>query len=102
LFNIILTTLPKPDLYVFLHLDPANALKNIQKRGREYEQSIDVEYLEKIRKNYFEYFKQEKNLKFLIIDTNGIDFVKNKADFETLVQLIFNEDYQTGMNLKIL
>jgi len=102
LFNIILTTLPKPDLYVFLHLSPENALKNIQKRGREYEKSIDIEYLEKIRKNYFEYFKQEKNLKFLVIDTNGIDFVKNKADFETLVQLIFNEDYQTGLNLKIL
>ena len=57
LFDIILTTLPKPDLYVFLHLNTENALKNIKKRGRDYEQSIDIEYLEKIRNNYFEYFK---------------------------------------------
>lgn len=102
LFNIILTTLPKPDLYVYLHLEPKNALNNIKKRGRDYEQSIDIDYLEKIRKNYFEYFKQEQNIKFLIIDTNGIDFVNNNADFNTLIQAIFNEEYQIGINRKIL
>jgi deoxyguanosine kinase len=102
LFNIILTTLPKPDLYVFLHLNPENALRNIKKRGRDYEQSIDIDYLEKIRKNYFEYFKQESNLKFLIIDTNGIDFVNNKADFEILIDIILNENYQLGITRKIL
>jgi deoxyguanosine kinase len=102
LFNIILTTLPKPDLYVFLHLNPENALKNIKKRGRDYEQSIDIDYLEKIRKNYFEYFKQENNLKFLIIDTNGIDFVNNKADFEILIDIILNENYRLGITRKIL
>jgi deoxyguanosine kinase len=102
LFDIILTTLPKPDLYVFLHLNPENALKNIKKRGRDYEQSIETEYLEKIRKNYFEYFKYEKGLKFLIVDTNGIDFVNNKADFDHLVQLIFHKDYQLGINRKII
>jgi deoxyguanosine kinase len=102
LFDIILTTLPKPDLYVFLHLNPENALKNIKKRGRDYEQTIEAEYLEKIRQNYFEYFKFEKSLKFLIIDTNGIDFVSNKADFDKLVHLIFNEDYKLGINRKII
>lgn len=102
LFNIILTTLPKPDLYVFLHLNPENALKNIKKRGREYEQSIDINYLDKIRNNYFEYFKQEQNLKFLIIDTNGIDFVNNKADFNSLINVIFNQEYKIGLNRKIL
>jgi deoxyguanosine kinase len=102
LFNIILSTLPKPDLYVYLHLAPENALKNIQKRGRDYEQSINTEYLDKIRSNYFEYFKQEQKLKFLVIDTNGIDFVNNKSDFEALIEIIFNEEYQYGINRKIL
>jgi len=102
LFNIILTTLPKPDLYVYLHLNPENALKNIHKRGRDYEQSINIGYLDKIRQNYFEYFKQEQKLKFLIIDTNGIDFVNNKSDFEALINVIFNHDYQYGINRKIL
>ena len=102
LFDIIITTLPKPDLYVFLHLDPANALSNIRKRGRDYEQTIDIEYLESIRKNYFEYFRQELNISFLLIDTNGIDFVNNQADFEKIVRIIFDEDYPIGINRKIL
>jgi deoxyadenosine/deoxycytidine kinase len=102
LFDIILTTLPKPDLYVYLHLDPSNALANIKKRGRDYEQSIDTEYLDNIRKNYFEYFRHEQNIRFLVIDTNEIDFVNNKADFEKIVSAIFDENYQLGINRKIL
>lgn len=102
LFNIILTTLPKPDLYVYLHVKPENALRNIHQRGRDYEQSIDIGYLERIAQNYFEYFKQEPKIKFLIIDINGIDFVNNKSDFEALIEIIFKYDYQYGINRKIL
>jgi len=102
LFDIILATLPKPDLYVYLHLSPENALGNIKKRGRDYEQSIDAGYLEKISKNYFDYFRQEQNLKFLVIDTNGIDFVNNESDFESLIDIIFSNEYQYGINRKIL
>ena len=102
LFDIILTTLPSPDLYVYLHLRPENALGNIKKRGRDYEQSIDEKYLDKISKNYFDYFKHEQKLKFLVIDTNGIDFVNNKSDFEALIELIFNNEYPKGINRKIL
>ena len=56
-FNIIYDKLPKPDLYVYLHVRPENLLKNIRKRGREYEQSIKVEYLSQIEKGYFNYFR---------------------------------------------
>ncbi len=102
LFDIILTTLPKPDLYVYLHLKPENALKNIKKRGRDYEQSIDANYLEKISRNYFDYFKHQQNMKFLVVDTNGIDFVNNRSDFEELIDVIFNIEYDYGINRKIL
>ncbi len=102
LFNIIYTSFPKPDLYVYLHLNSENALKNIKKRGRDYEQSIEIKYLDTLRQNYFEYFKQEENLKFLILDTNGIDFVNNTKDFEKIVQVIFNEKYSVGINRIIL
>ena len=102
LFNIIYTSLPKPNLYVYLHLNTENALKNIKKRGRSYEQTIEENYLNNLRKNYFDFFKQEKNLKFLIIDTNGIDFVKNNKDFEKIIDTIFNKDYKNGINRVIL
>lgn len=102
LFDIILTTLPTPDLYVYLHVSPQKAIENIQKRGRSYEKSIDETYLEKIKSNYFEYFKQQQHIKFLIINTDGIDFVKNKSDFELLTNIIFNNDYNYGINRKII
>lgn len=102
LFNIIYTSLPKPNLYVYLHLNSENALKNIKKRGRDYEQTIEKEYLDTLSHNYFEYFKQEKNIKFLIIDTNGIDFVNNPKDFEIIVDVIFNKNYSVGINRVIL
>jgi len=102
LFHIIHNSLPKPDLYVYLHLKPENALKNIKSRGRDYEQSIDFDYLNALNKSYFDYFKYEKNLKILIIDTNGIDFVNRQSDFESLVNTIFNYEYPCGLSTKIL
>ncbi|MEN8121861.1 MAG: deoxynucleoside kinase [Bacteroidota bacterium] len=102
LFDIIHSSLPKPDLYVYLHLSTENALKNIKNRGRSYEQTIEAEYLNTLRKNYFEYFKQEKSLRFLIIDTNNINFVDNNSDFEAIIDVIFNKEYPVGINRVIL
>jgi len=102
LFNIMYNSLPKPDLYVYLHLDIKNIEKNIKKRGRIYEQEIKSQYLEKVQFNYFEYFKQEPELSFLIIDTNGIDFVNNQKDFDKIDSLIFEKKYNKGIYTVIL
>ncbi len=102
LFNIVFESLPKPDLYVYLHVNVDNLLKNIQKRGRDYEQGIAPEYLEKIQKGYFDYFKQTSGFPILIIDTNGIDFVANSNDYETVKDLIFNTVYVNGVHHKII
>jgi len=102
LFDIIHSSLPKPDLYVYLHLSTENVLKNIKQRGRSYEQTIEAEYLNTLKKNYFEYFKQEKSIRFLIVDTNGIDFVSDNSDFEAVIDIIFNKEYPVGINRVIL
>ncbi len=102
LFDIIHSSLPKPDLYVYLHISTENALRNIKNRGRSYEQTIEAEYLNTLRKNYFEYFKQEKSIRFLVIDTNGINFVDNSFDFDAITDIIFNKEYPVGMNRVIL
>lgn len=98
LFNIIYGSLPKPDLYVYLHKDVDNLLKNIKLRGRDYEQSITADYLKSIENGYFTFFKQQKNLRILVIDTNSIDFVNNEADYQTIVNTIFNKNYDRGIN----
>jgi len=103
IFDIIYTSLPKPDLYVYLYLDINNLIKNIKRRGRDYEKNIKPEYLEKIQNGYFEYMKQHQDeYKFLVIDTNKIDFVKNKEDYKKITEVIFGENYETGINRVIL
>ncbi len=101
-FNIIYDKMHKPDLYVYLHKEPELLLKNIAQRGRTYETNITKEYLEKITAGYFTYFRQQREFPVLIVDTNGIDFVKSTEDFEKLAETIFNETYSKGVTRVIL
>jgi deoxyguanosine kinase len=102
LFDIVFESLPKPDLYVYLHLRVENLIRNIRKRGRDYEQQMQPEYLEKIQSGYFEYFRQAAQFPILIIDTNQIDFVNNPEDYNLLKQVILENDYSAGIHRKIL
>ena len=103
IFNIIYTSLPKPDLYVYLYMDINNLKKNINRRGRLYEKDIKPEYLDKLQKGYFEYMRMHSNeFKFLVIDTNKIDFVRNQADYERIREVIFDKNYEIGINRIIL
>lgn len=81
LFDIIYKEMPKPDLYVYLYQNSERLLQNIKKRGRNYEQNIEAEYLDKINNGYLEYIKSQKDLNVLIIDVSDRDFVKNHGDY---------------------
>jgi deoxyadenosine/deoxycytidine kinase len=87
-FRIVNASLPKPDLLVYLFLNIDKLKKNIMKRGRIYEQEIEYDYLEKIQQGYFDYFKQQKEMRILIIDTNNIDFVEKEDDYQQLLEII--------------
>jgi deoxyguanosine kinase len=102
IFYIIYGSLPKPDIYVYLHLSPERLLQNIEKRGRNYEKSITAEYLQKIQDNYFSFFKQNPENRYLIIDINEIDFVENESHYNRIVETIFDGDYPQGINMVIL
>ena len=98
LFNIINTTLPKPDLLVYLYLSVDNLKRNILFRGRSYEQNIEKDYLEKIQKSYLDFIKAQQNIRILIIDTNKIDFVKNDEDYRLIKESILNTEYKIGIS----
>jgi deoxyguanosine kinase len=102
IFYIIYGALPKPDIYVYLHLDPERLIDNIEKRGRNYEKSITKEYLRKIQDSYFSFFKQNPENKYLIIDVNNIDFVENEDHYLKIIDTIFYSDYHVGLNKIIL
>lgn len=102
IFYIIYGSLPKPDVYVYLHISPSRLLKNIKKRGRDYEKSITGEYLQKIQDGYFTFFRQNPENKYLIIDINNLDFVENADHFNKIIDTIFCNDYSKGLNMVIL
>ena len=81
LFDIIYKEMPKPDLYIYLYQNTGRLLENIKKRGRNYEQNIEGEYLDKINNGYLEYIKSQTDLNVLIIDVSNRDFVKNHEDY---------------------
>lgn len=98
IFSIIYNTLPKPNLYVYLHLPTNKLIQNIQKRGRTYEQSISPEYLNNLTQGYFDFFKQHPDYTFLIIDTSNIDFVERIEDYQKIKRIIFDKTYNKGVN----
>jgi len=102
IFDIIYRSIPKPDLYVYLHQDVANLKKNIRKRGRDYEQGISDEYLTKLQDGYFDFFKKQDDIAFLIIDINKLDFVENPEDYENIKNAIFYKKYEKGINRLII
>ncbi len=97
IFMIIYQTLPRPDLYVYLHASVERLLRNIAHRGRDYEKHITRDYLEKIQNGYFESFRHEKEMRILVVDINAIDFVKNREDYQKLKDIIFSGNYKKGI-----
>lgn len=101
-FDIIYERLPKPDLYVYLHIPEDKLIENIRLRGRDYEQSIESGYLRTIKEGYFNFFSQQTDFPVLIIDTTNVDFVKNKAHYQLIKELIFENTYSSGVSREIL
>ena len=91
LFEIIYKEMPKPDLYIYLYQNTERLLQNIKKRGRNYEQEIPAEYLDKINKGYLDYIKSQTDLNVLIIDVSDRDFVKKQEDYVFILDEIRNK-----------
>jgi len=102
LFSIINLQAPKPDLYVYLHLPVEKLLENIKLRGRSYEKHIQFDYLKEVQEGYFGFFKSQREMKILLIDTSQIDFVNKESDLQRLKKVIFEGDYSVGLNRLIL
>ncbi|QHI38234.1 Deoxyguanosine kinase [Kordia antarctica] len=88
LFDIMYSEIPKPDLYVYLYQNTDRLLRNIKKRGRDYEQKIPSEYLDKINNGYLEFIRTHKDLNVKIIDVSDLDFVANDNDYQKIISEI--------------
>ncbi len=90
MFDIMYKEIAKPDIYVFLYQNTDRLLENIKSRGRDYEQNIQPEYLEKIHKGYLSFIKSQEKLNPLIIDISDLDFVNNENDYQTVLKQILD------------
>jgi len=101
LFDIMFSSLPKPDLLVYLYADITTLQRNIKKRARTYEQNISDKYLSNIQERYLDFFRKQNDFPVLIIDVTSVDFVKNTSDYCKIVDAI-KEHYSEGIHRVIL
>ncbi len=101
LFDIIYEMAPVPDIYFYIHRPVDVLLKFIKKRGREYEKTIDTQYLKNIQQRYFRFFKEHPELKIVIIDVGDLDFIDNDDVFKNMLNIMDNE-YPKGVSYRYL
>jgi deoxyadenosine/deoxycytidine kinase len=91
IFDNITEFIKPPDLLIYLKASVPTLVNNIQRRGREYESGIRLDYLSKLNDKYDKWIKGYKLGKLLIIDKDNIDFANNTEDLATIVQLVERE-----------
>ena len=81
IFNSMTHFVQPPDLLIYLKADIPKLVQQIQKRNRDFEYNIKLEYLKTLNEHYEKWIGQYKQGKLLIIDVNKLDFVERVEDF---------------------
>lgn len=87
LFREMTNYLQEPSLLIYIRAQVPTLVQQIQQRGREYENTIRIEYLERLNRLYEDWIQRYPHEK-LIIDTDDLDFVNNKEDLGRIIELI--------------
>ena len=88
LFELMESLIEGPDLLIYLRSSIPNLVSKIHKRGREYENSISIDYLSRLNERYEAWISTYDKGNLLIIDVDELDFVENKADFSKVIEKI--------------
>ena len=88
LFGLMESMIDGPDILIYLRSSIPNLVNKIHKRGREYENSISIEYLSRLNERYEAWVSTYNKGKLLVVDVDKIDFVENKADLGSVIQKI--------------
>ena len=87
LFDLMMSLVSPPDLLIYLRSSIPNLISQIQKRGREYEKSIRIDYITGLNERYEDWIKDYKG-NLLIIDADNIKFGNNPEDFAKVTDMI--------------
>ena len=87
LYELMMSMVSPPDLLIYLKSSIPHLVSQIQKRGRDYEQTISLEYLSGLNRHYEEWIGNYKG-RLLIIDADSLDFEHNPEDFASITDKI--------------
>lgn len=88
LFESMMTLVRYPELMIYLRASVPHLVDNIQKRGREYEQAMQIDYLENLNRRYDDFIFHKYKGKVLPIEVDDIDFQNNPKDFAKIVDQV--------------
>ena len=88
IFKTLKSFVKDPDLLIYLRSNIPNLVDQIHKRGRDYENSISIEYLSRLNERYEAWIQSYDKSNLLIIDVDNIDFVENNEDFKSIINKI--------------
>ena len=88
LFGLMESMIKGPDILIYLRSSIPNLVHKIHKRGREYENSISIEYLSRLNERYEAWVSTYTKGKLLVVDVDKIDFVEDKADLGLVIEKI--------------
>ena len=86
--NMMERNIINPDLIIYLQADTSTLMKNIEKRGRNFENNISFDYINALNDIYTAYFFRYNDTPLVIINTNNIDFVNNADDLDQVIDYI--------------
>lgn len=92
LYNLMMSLVRPPDLLIYLRASVPHLVARIQKRGRDYEQSISLEYLGGLNRRYEEWIGSYTG-NLLVIDADNLDFENNPDNFESITDKIDSRLY---------
>ncbi|WP_046743794.1 deoxynucleoside kinase [Kordia zhangzhouensis] len=88
LFELMQKLVDAPDLLIYLRADISTLVAQIHKRGRDYENSISIDYLSRLNERYEAWISKYDKGKLLIIDVDNLDFVDNPEDLGSVINKI--------------
>ena len=88
LFELMASFIKPPDLLIYLRSSVPNLVKQIQMRGRDYENSIRLDYLKSLNERYEKWINNYDIGKLLIIEVDYIDFINNPSDLGVIIEKI--------------
>lgn len=88
LFELMMSVVKPPDLMIYLRADLNKLVKQIQKRGRDFEVNISEQYLRDLNRHYEEFVENYKEGKLLIIEVNELDYANRPEDLAKVIDLV--------------